>query len=465
MNTLFKDFCARYAGKKVAFLGAGISHTGIIPDFVAAGAEVYVCDHAQQLSPEAESILSKYDIQYRFGAGYLGGLTEFDLIFRSPGISYLTPEIVEAVEAGCKVTGEIELFFDLCPCASIGITGSDGKTTTSTLIYEMLTAAGRTAHLGGNIGQPLLPRLKDMSDTDIVVAELSSFQLMSFKTSPTIAVVTNIHQNHLDYHRDMREYIDSKRQILLHGADTAVLNADDPEVTEMLTDAPQDLRLFSSLTALPDGAYVNDDCIWLSRGGKAEKVLPVSDLKLPGLHNAMNAAAACAAVRELCSEEAMRQVLGSFTGVKHRIQFVRELSGVRYYNDSIATTPSRTAVCLKSFPAGSILIAGGSDKGVDYSELAADVIEKVKLLILTGATSDKIEAAVRGCPSYSGFPNIIRAADLAEAVKLAHENAVSGDNVLLSPASASFDCFKNYAARGDLFAHLVGELDEIPNFD
>lgn len=460
MNNIFEEYTRRYAGKRVDFLGVGVSHIGIIPDFVRSGARVVVRDRAAALSPQAAAALSGLPIEYHFGADYLLGLSEADLIFRSPGITPLLPEIKSAVKAGAVLTGEIELFFDLCPYQTIGVTGSDGKTTTTTLIYEMLSAAGRTAFIGGNIGDPLLPRLKQMSDGDIAVVELSSFQLMTFKTSPKIAVVTNIHQNHLDYHTDMAEYIEAKKQVLLHGAGVAVLNADDPVTLAMSSDSPSDLRYFSERSAVGNGAYVADGGIWLSVNGEAQRIISTSELLLRGSHNAMNAATAIAALSGLVPTEIMRSVLASFTGVKHRIQFVKNVGGVSYYNDSIATTPSRTVMCLRAFPSGSILIAGGSDKGVDYYEMAHDTVERVKLLILSGATSDKIAAAVTAVPSYAGRPEIVRAASLEEAVAIAARRARPGDNVLLSPASASFDCFKNYGARGDRFVELVGELND-----
>lgn len=442
----------------MAFLGLGISHTGIIGDFAAAGAQVYVCDRAPQLSEDNQSLVAELGAKCRLGDSYLEGLSEFDLIFRTPAISSFAPQLVEAEEKGCKITGEIELFFELCPCYSIGITGSDGKTTTSTLISEMIKASGRVCHLGGNIGLPLLPRLKDMNSDDIVVAELSSFQLMSFKKSPDLAVITNIHQNHLDYHKDMGEYIASKREILLHGCKTAVLNSEDGTVLSMAKGLDMDRRLFGLTEVEGVGAFVKDGSIWLKTENGTEKIIDTDSLIIPGRHNEANAATACAAVMSLCTVEQMRQVLCSFGGVKHRIQLVGEIKGVRYYNDSIATTPSRTLVCLKAFPKGSVLIAGGSDKGVDYGEMAPEVIERVRLLILTGATSHKIEQAVRGHDKYKGSPQIVFVNSLKEAVDYAHAHTKRGGNVLLSPASASFDCFKSYGQRGDIFAGLVKEL-------
>ena len=458
MNTALEDYCRRYAQKKVAFLGVGVSHTGIIPEFVKAGARVTVCEGASVLSDKALAALDGLDVELKLGPSYLEGLSSYDLIFRSPGITPLLPEIKAAIKSGSVLTGEVELFFDLCPAHTIGVTGSDGKTTTTTLIHEMLLAAGHTAYIGGNIGDPLLPRLKLMDSSDYVAAELSSFQLMTFKTSPDVAVVTNIHQNHLDYHRDMAEYIAAKQQILLHGARAVVLNADDPTVCEMAAGLDCEKRYFSARGSVENGAFVADGAIWLARHGKKEKLADISELHIPGFHNAVNSATAAAAAMDAVPAEAMRSVLTTFEGVKHRIQFVKKVRGVSYYNDSIATTPSRTVVCLRSFPAGSILIAGGSDKGVDYTEMARDVIDRVKLLILTGATAEKIEAAVTGCGFYFGTPKIVHAKCLEDAVKLAFASAEAGDNVLLSPASASFDCFKNYGMRGDRFMELVNDL-------
>lgn len=459
MNHIFQDFCQSYAGRRVAFLGVGVSHIGIIPAFIEAGAQVTVCDRAAQLLPKAAAALNGLPIEYRMGDGYLDRLTDFDLIFRSPGITPLEPGIRAAEQAGVRLTGEIELFFDLCPCRSIGITGSDGKTTTSTLISEMLRQAGRTVHLGGNIGDPLLPRLSEMTASDIVVAELSSFQLMTFKTSPTVAVITNIHRNHLDYHRDMAEYIAAKKRILDCGATVCVLNADDPTVMEMGSAFAGEKRLFCMTHTVENGAFLRDGALWLADGGRTEKIIDTANIKLPGFHNIMNAATAIAAVRGLAAPDDMRRVLAGFGGVKHRIQLVRELDGVRYYNDSIGTTPSRTVMCLRAFPAKKqIVIAGGSDKGMDFTELSADMCRSVRVLILIGATAGKIEAAVRGYEGYNGSPVILHAGSLEEAVLLAREQARPGESVALSPASASFDQFRNYGERGDRFAALVNAL-------
>ncbi len=463
MNEAAKHYFSALKGKRICFIGAGVSHRELIDIFTQYGAQVTLCDRlaSDKFDPELRRRYAAEGVELRLGDSYLEGLAGFDEIFRSPGLSYNNEKLQQARAAGAHITGEIQKFFEIAPCRTIAVTGSDGKTTTTTLIAQMLRAAGYTVHLGGNIGTPLLPQALSMASDDIAAVELSSFQLMSMQPQPDVALVTNVTPNHLDYHGTMEEYIAAKRNVLCwqKPQQTAVLN-DDCAVTRGFAGAVRGkLRLFSSEHALSDGAYIADGWVNIARGGHSERVIEVSKIALRGFHNAVNVAAAAAAVMELCPAHCIAEVACTFTGVEHRIEPVRTLRGVQYYNDSIATSPTRTVAGLRAFgDKKMILIAGGYDKKISYVPLAPELVAHVKLLILTGATAPKIEAALRECPNYTGSPCIVHAKDLAAAVSAAASSAADGDIVMLSPASASFDCFRNFEERGRCFKELVAAL-------
>ena len=395
------------------------------------------------------------------GADYLQKLRG-DVIFRTPGMYFNHPRLRELMKAGAAVTSELELFMQCCPCPIIGVTGSDGKTTTTSLIAEMLRQSGKTVHLGGNIGRALFPELETVKPDDMAVVELSSFQLLSMRQSPEIAVVTNVTPNHLDVHGTMEEYIAAKKNIFLHqGAFTAtVLNADCPTTAGFAAEVRGDCRWFSRRHPVERGAWLDEAGTLHYTDGKGDTPLfAMSEIKIPGLHNVENMLTAIAAVWGLVPPEVIRHVANTFPGVEHRIEFVRELDGVRWYNDSIATSPTRTIAGLESFDQKLIIIAGGYDKHLDYTPLAGPVLEHVKALILTGATADKIEKAVTSHPGYAESGLVLRrAATLEEAVTMAHELAKAGDIVSLSPASASFDCYPNFEVRGQCYKALVNGL-------
>lgn len=448
-------------GKRVYFLGIGISHKQLIPRFAAAGARVTLCDKKSRAQlGEVATEMDALGVSLRLGADYLGDLENADVIFRSPGIDYTKPEIQAAVAAGADVTSEIETFFSLCPAKTIGVTGSDGKTTTTTLIAKILEAGGHTVHLGGNIGRPLLPEIEHIKPSDICVVELSSFQLISMRQSPDIALVTNVTPNHLDHHKDMEEYIDAKRNILLYqNADgLAVLNERNDVTRAMQKDVKGKLRTFSR-GVVENGAFTQGGWLYLARGGELTKVMDLSELKILGLHNHDNLAAAAAVVMDLASPDVIRDVARAFTGVEHRIEFVREKGGVCWYNDSIATSPNRTIAGLRAFNRPIVLIAGGYDKNLAFDEMAAVVLEHVKLLLLCGPTAVPIERAVRAAPGFeqSGV-EIVSLEDVAACVGYAADNTTPGDVVMLSPASSSFDKFENFEARGLYYKQLVSEL-------
>lgn len=457
-------------GKKVAFIGAGVAHRDLLVLFARAGAKVTLCDRKPlaDFGPFGDELMS-LGVRLSLGENYLDGLAGQEMILRTPGFEFYTPALQQAKQAGALVTSEMELFFEYCPCPIVGITGSDGKTTTTSLIAAILQAAGRKVHLGGNIGAAMLPLVDDIAPGDIAVVELSSFQLISMERSPHIAVVTNITPNHLDHHRDMEEYIGAKKNILKYQkpGDIAVLGYEYETTRALAPEVKGELRWFSRLRRVDDGAFLNDEGILcLAHDGHTQGVLPASDVRLRGLHNIENMLAAFAALQSEAGTGPMAEVGDTFTGVEHRIEPVRVLDGVQWFNDSIATSPTRVIAGLRAFEDEPlILIAGGYDKNIPFEPMAAEAVNpaggaKVKAFVLTGPAADKIENALRTQPGFarSGM-NIRRAKDLAEAVSMARAMAKPGDIVTLSPGCASFDAYPNFAARGRHFKDLVNALE------
>lgn len=451
------------AGKKVAVLGVGVSNRPLLRLLAGSCASVTAYDRRDRAAlSEVLEELNQLGIALSCGDGYLDGLAA-DVIFRTPGMRPDVPPVAAAVANGAVLTSEMEAFFEVCPCPIIAITGSDGKTTTSTLIAEMLGRAGIRCHLGGNIGRPLLADADKMSPEDVAVVELSSFQLMTMQKSASVAVVTNVAPNHLDVHRDMAEYVDAKRRAFAHQSpsDRVVLNFDNEITRGFIAEAKGRVVPFSMYPLEGDGVYRKDGAIWVSMNGKTERVLELSDIFLPGLHNVENYMAAIAAVWGRVPVDAIRRTAREFHGVEHRIEFVRELHGVRYYNDSIATSPTRAIAGLRSFPEKVIMIAGGYDKHLSFAPLAPEVLAHVKTLVLCGATAGMIRAAVEAEPGFSAdaLP-ILETDDFLRAVDLAQQNAAPGDVVILCPACAAFDKFPNFMVRGKTFKDYVNSLPE-----
>lgn len=461
MEERLESFYRFLSGKRVAMLGLGVSNAPLIFQFLQKGALVTACDRrSREQLGELASQLEEAGAVLKLGDDYLSGL-DADIIFRTPGMKYNLPQLDDARRRGIAVTSEMEVFFDLCPCRIIAVTGSDGKTTTTTIISEMLKKQGLTTHLGGNIGHPLLPEIESIRRTDVAVVELSSFQLISMRRSPDVAVVTNVTPNHLDMHKDMEEYIGAKRNIILHqnAFGRAVLNLENPVTNAFAAETRGQCLMFSSKRPVPFGSFLQDGVLRYSDGSQIYDVVRADEIQIPGTHNIENYLAAISALWGTVEPENMRFVARNFTGVEHRCELVRELNGVRYYNDSIATTPSRTMAGLSTFAHKVILIAGGSDKHIPFDVMGPKVVEKVKTLVLLGKTADKIEAAVRGAKGYDAqkLP-IIRVGSLEEAVQAAKSSARPGDIVTLSPACASFDIFKNFEQRGERFKELVRAL-------
>lgn len=450
MNCTFEEYFSHLKGKSVAVLGLGVSNRPLVRLLLEYGAEVFGGDRTPREKLDDEVLdLEKLGCKLFLGDNFYEGMSA-QVAFRTPGMHPDSDAVRHLHEGGATITSEMAAFFRVCPCKIIAVTGSDGKTTTTTLIAEMLKAAGKKVWLGGNIGTPLLPVTRQMKQDDFAVVELSSFQLMDMDQSPSRAVVTNLAPNHLDVHKDMDEYVNAKKNVFRYQNtnDLLVLNADNALTAELHGNGVT--HHFSR----QKDAYVHLENGIIYRGG--EPVLKRADILLPGDHNVENYMAAIAAVEGLVSDEHIRQVARNFGGVEHRIELVRIKDGVRFYNDSIASSPSRTIAGLRSFPEKVRLIAGGYDKHIPYDVLGPEICAHVKKLYLCGATAAKIRQAVEQCPGEK--PEILDCGDFDAAVLTAAREAVEGDVVLMSPASASFDRFKNFMVRGDHFKKLVKEL-------
>ena len=462
MNIKVAEFFKSIKGKKVTFVGIGTSNIPLIEMFAEKGAIVSACDR-QTYEKLGENAIraEKAGAKLILGDDYLKNI-DTDILFRSPGTPFYKEELEDLKKKGVVVTSEMEVFFDLCPCKIIAITGSDGKTTTTTIISELLKAQGYNVHLGGNIGKPLLPEIESINADDYAVVELSSFQLISMRKSPEISVVTNLAPNHLDIHKDMQEYVDSKKNIVLHqnAFSKTVLNLDNDISNSFEAYVRGQLVKFSRQADVSNGAYLEDGMIIYNDYGKKTNVVSIKDIKIPGMHNVENYMAAISAVWDLVTVENIKNVAKNFGGVAHRAEFVREINGVRYYNDSIASSPTRTASgTLSLYDEKIIIIAGGYDKHIPYEPLGPVICDKVKTLILLGDTAEKIKEAVVNSENYSNNnPEIIMVNNMDEAVKTAYNLAKEGDIVSMSPASASFGLYKNFEERGNHFKELVNNL-------
>ena len=462
MNLALESFKKEIKGKKAAVLGFGISNRPLAGTLADWGASVTVFDKKKE--EEFSDILPDYierGIRFSLGENYLDNLKGFDIIFRTPGMRFDLPQITRALDEGAELTSEIEEFVKLCPAKIYGITGSDGKTTTSTLIFRMLEEQGYNCYLGGNIGTPLFDKLDGINPDDRVVLELSSFQLHTMKDSPHVAVITNITPNHLDVHKSMEEYIDAKKNIFRYQtpAGRVVLNADNAITAGFLSEVPGKPVLFSNREEVICGAFLRNSRI-VYRDDSEVDILPIEKIKLPGMHNVENLMAAISAVMPEVSIDTIRHVAQTFEGVEHRIEFVREIDGVSFYNDSIGSSPTRTIASLKAFSRKVILIAGGYDKNLSYDELGEVLHNHASALVLMGNTAHKIEQAYRKYIYAIGAEPVpvIHVSKMEAAVAEAFSIAGSGDIVLLSPASASFDLYSNFMERGNHFKDIVNGL-------
>lgn len=461
-NKKLEEFNKYLNGKKVAIIGLGISNMPLVDYFYDKNAKVTIFEK-RPLSDEIMEKINKYRFEIEIGEDNLSRLKGFDVIFRSPSCLPTVPELQEEAERGAIVTTEIEQVIKLAPCKIIGITGTEGKTTTTTIIYEILKRAGVKCYLGGNIGKPIFTSIKDMKKDDIVVLELSSFQLSGMKVSPDISIVTNIFPDHLNVHKSYEEYQEAKKNIFKFQDENGVtiLNKSNEITKGFSKEVIGKVIFFSSKEKLENGYFYDSDdgFIKYSESGKGKNIIHRNDIKLKGIHNYENICAAIAATVQIVDINYQVEAIKNFTGVEHRLEFVRELDGVKYYNDSIGTSPASTVAGLNAFEENIVLLAGGADKGLDYTGIGEKIAEKVGTLILTGPTAEKIENATRLALDKNGKTlEILHCNNIEEAVKIAKEKAKKGDIVLLSPASTSFDAFKNFEERGNRFKELVNAL-------
>ena len=448
--------------KRIAVLGIGVSNTPLIELLCKNGCDVTACDKRtlEQMGQLGERLLS-LGAKLKLGEDYLEDLNQ-DVIFRTPGLMPFDPHLEAARARGSLVTSEMEVFLRLCPCRVIAVTGSDGKTTTTTIISELLKAAGYRVHLGGNIGHPLLCETPEIQPEDFTVLELSSFQLHSMYCHPDVAVITNLTPNHLDKHKDFQDYIDAKRAIYEHQSPKGrlILNLDDPHTAYYQSTAPGQVSYFSDRQKVERGTVCKDGILCWVDGEQTDPILPACEIRIPGEHNVLNYLAAFEAVRGFVSKEICRQVAQTFPGVPHRLELVRQLRGVRYINDSIGSSPTRTIAGLHALKTKPIILVGGYDKHIPFDSLGDELCLHAKRVILTGHTAEKIRQAILNSAYYEEkqLP-FTMVEDFREAVLTASAFAEEGDIVLLSPACASFDHFKNFEERGNYFKEIVMELE------
>ena len=461
INKKLIEFENYIINKKIAIIGLGVSNIPLIDYFYNKKSNVTLFDgrESSELSTDVLDKIKKYKMEIFTGKNYLTSLNGYDLILRSPSCLPTTPELEKEAERGALVTSEIELFMKMCPCQIIGITGSDGKTTTTTLIYEVLKNAGYTTYVGGNIGIPLFTKLKDITPDDKVVLELSSFQLMGMDVSPDISVITNISPNHLNVHKDYQEYIDAKKNIFKFQKenDILVLNYDDEITRECSKEAKGKVVFICSKHKLDEGYIIEDGVIKQCDDKLKKHIADTKQFVIKGIHNYEHICATLAVTKDLVRPEKTVDILKTFKGVEHRLEFVREIEGVKWYNDSASTSPTRLINALNAFDEDIVLIAGGADKNLDYTPVAKPILDKVNTLILMGQTAGKIFDSVKKEEEIQKKEILIYIAkDLQEAINIAKKHGKQ--IVLFSPASTSFDMFKSMYERGDIFKTMVNSI-------
>ena len=462
-NEKLIEFEEYIKNRKVAIIGLGVSNLPLIDYFHEKKSKVTVFDSREigEISKEIMDKVTNYAMEISLGKGYLNKLQGFDLILRSPSCLPTVPELEEEAARGAIITTEVELLMKMCPAEVIGVTGSDGKTTTTTLISEILKKAGYNCYVGGNIGTPLFTKLHEIKPDDKVVLELSSFQLMGMEVSPNISVITNITPNHLNVHKDYEEYIDAKKNIFkCQNRDGIVILNYDNEITRNCASEVKGKVIFFSSKEKLDNGYIVDNGVIKECDDKLRKhIVSAKELTIRGKHNYENICAAIAATRTLVDIATAIEVIKTFPGVEHRIEFVKEINGVKWYNDSASSTPSRTISGLNAFDEEIVLIAGGADKNLDYTPIAKPILDKVKTLILMGQTSGKIFDSVKAEEEIENKEiNIYMVNSLSQAVILAKRYSLPGQVVLFSPASTSFDMFKNMYDRGHQFKDIVNKM-------
>ncbi|MBW9147288.1 UDP-N-acetylmuramoyl-L-alanine--D-glutamate ligase [Clostridium sp. CM027] len=458
MKKDFNEFKEFIKGKKVGVVGIGVSNIPLIHFLVKLKAVVTAFDKKNySLLGQVAIDFEEEGVKLVLGEDYLDDLTGFDVIFKTPSMRVDNPALLKAKKEGTYITSEMEEFIKYCPAKTYGVTGSDGKTTTTTIIYNILKKEGYKTWVGGNIGTPLFANIEEITKDDKVVLELSSFQLMTMTVSTDVAVVTNLSVNHLDIHKDMEEYINAKKNVFKYqrDGDLIVLNKDNALTYELRKEVKGKVKYFSVCEKLEDGAYFQNDKLFIMN----KVVCNLEEVKLKGMHNVQNLLTAFCATQDEATVASMREVATTFMGVPHRGEFVREVDGVKYYNDSIASTPTRTIASLKAFGKPVILIAGGYDKKIPFEPLAEEGYTNIKTLILVGDTKYKIKEVFERMSKENKIPlQIILAENFNEAIFTAKLVAKPGDIVTLSPACASFDMFQNFEVRGNKYKEIVMTL-------
>ncbi|SHJ69327.1 UDP-N-acetylmuramoylalanine--D-glutamate ligase [Clostridium amylolyticum] len=458
MKRDFSEFKEFIKGKKTAVVGIGVSNIPLINFLIKLGAEVTAFDKkTEEMLGNTAVDLKNRNIKLELGEGYLDKLHGFEVIFKSPSMRIDSPAFTKARAEGAYITSEMEEFVRYCPAKIFGITGSDGKTTTTSIVYNLLKEQGYNTWVGGNIGNPLFSNIEEMKEDHKVVLELSSFQLMTMDSPIDVAIVTNITPNHLDMHKGMEEYIDSKKNIFKYQKEDGllILNRENDITYSFFNEAKGKAELFSSKRIIENGAYYNEGKLYL----KEKEVCSKDDIVIKGMHNVENYLAAFLAVQNEVTIHTMKKVAMSFKGVYHRNELVREFKGVRYYNDSIGSSPTRTLATISVFDKPVILIAGGYDKNIPFEPLAEKGYDKIKALVLLGVTKDKIKKVFDEVIDERNLHLPIYMVDTLEnAVIKCREIAEEGDNVVLSPACASFDMFPNFEVRGEKFRELVNNF-------
>lgn len=444
-----------YKNRKIGVLGFGLEGKATVSFLVEQGAnDITIFDSCETLEKTLNPV-----INYQLGKNYLKNLDNFTEIFITPGIKPNLPEITKAKKAGVKFTSQIELFFNLCPCPIIGVTGTKGKGTTSTLIYEILKAEGKYTYLAGNIGIPAISLIKELKKSSIVILELSSFQLQYITKAPHVAVVLKITQDHLDYHKSIAEYINAKKHIVKFQTerDFAIINYDSPESRsfEKLTKGK---IFYASNQNKVLGCFAVNENIGINDGSGQFQICKTNEVTLKGKHNLENiTAASMAAYLAGAKIETIRKVVKGFKGLEHRLEFVGKYNEVEFYNDSFSTTPDAAIAALDSFESGKIvLIAGGSKKGANYEKLGEKIAKRAKVAILIGETAKEIEKEIR--KTKSTVKIISGLEKMEDIIKTAIQESLPGDIIVLSPACASFGLFKNYKDRGEQFKYWVKTL-------
>lgn len=465
VNGKLIEFNTYLKGRSVALIGLGISNIPLIDYLHDVGAIVTIFERkeAEYIDKYVIDKIVNYGMECYFGEDYLDELDEFDVIFRSPSLLPTNSDLMREARRGAIITTEVEMFIELCPCKVIGVTGSDGKTTTATLIYEILKKAGYNCYLGGNNGNPLFTKIYDIKPDDIVVLELSSFQLMNMKISPNISVITSISDTHIKIHSSFEEYVNSIKNVFANQTteDTLILNYDCEITRDLAIEAPGNVIFYSSKNKIPNGYMIDDNVIKVCKNGLRSHVFDTKKAIIKGMHNYENIAAAIAATKDLTTLDIQTDAISSFEGVPHRLEIAKETPDrIIWYNDSSSEFPSRTKACLNAFPGRDIiLIAGGYDKKFDYAELGKEIVRHCKAAILLSQTSDKIAKAIEVAliDGKKDF-EIKRCTTLYEAVSIANKMTKKGDIVLFSPASSPLDSFRNYEERGEIFKELVKEI-------